>query len=137
MNISRTQMVSKFNYNISGEILLPSMAAIKDLGILSDPKLKFDCHINNIINRSYKTLGFTNGNHPDFIDKYALKFFYYFLECSICGYGLVIWSSYRSDSKSKLDKIQENCLLSFFDVPHTGNHTPSYGPSCLFLTWNH
>lgn len=28
------------------------MGPIKDLGVFFDPKLKFDIHINNIVNRS-------------------------------------------------------------------------------------
>lgn len=67
------------------------MGPIKDIGILFDAKLKFDCHINNVINRSHETLGFIKRNCADFPDKsYTLKLLYCTSVCSICEYDLLI-----------------------------------------------
>lgn len=41
------------------------MGSIKNLGVLFDPKLKFDCHINMVINKSHKILGFIDRSHAD------------------------------------------------------------------------
>lgn len=41
------------------------MGPIKDFGILFDPILKFDCHINNIVNRSSNILGLIHRNCVD------------------------------------------------------------------------
>jgi len=104
MTFSRARLVAKFIYIINSVILFRSMEPIKDLGILFDSKLKFDCHINYILNRSHKILGFINRNCFDFTDKFALKS----LVCSICcEYSSVIWSSYQSSHKSKLKKVLE------------------------------
>jgi len=66
MTFSRARVISSFDYNLNGEPLLRTMGAIKDLGIYFDPKLKFDCHITNIANRSNKILGFIRRNCADF-----------------------------------------------------------------------
>jgi Reverse transcriptase (RNA-dependent DNA polymerase) len=115
MTFSRARVVSNSNYFINGELLPRSMGPIKDLGILFDPKLKFDCHINNIVNRSHKILGFIIRNCADFTDKYALKSIYCSLVRSICEYGSIIWSPYQSGHKSRLEKVQQKFLrfLSF------------------------
>lgn len=62
----RGRLITNFNYNIIGEILLRSMAPIKDVGNLFNVKLKFDCYINDITHRSHKTLGFINRSRADF-----------------------------------------------------------------------
>lgn len=62
-------MVSKYNYNINGEILDWTKGSIKHLGILFDLKLKFDCHINNIVNRLNNILVFIHRNSTDINDK--------------------------------------------------------------------
>jgi len=54
MTFSRAKLTTNYNYFIGNEILLRSTGPIKDFGILFDPKLKFDCHINMIINKLHK-----------------------------------------------------------------------------------
>lgn len=46
-DLPRARLTSNFDYNINGEILFrfTSTDPIKDLGVLFDPKLKFDSHI--------------------------------------------------------------------------------------------
>lgn len=69
-----------------------TVGLINAFGILFDPKLTFDCHINNIVNR--KILSFIHLNCIDFTDKYILKPIYYFLVRSIYEYDSIIWSPY-------------------------------------------
>lgn len=45
----------------------------KDLGILFDPKLNFECHMNDIVNTSNKVLGFIRLNCSDLHATLALK----------------------------------------------------------------
>lgn len=48
---------------------------LRDLCILFDPKLKFDCHINNIVNWSNKVLDFIHHNYVNLTDKHVIKFY--------------------------------------------------------------
>lgn len=71
-----------------------SVSFVKDLCILFDSKLKFYCHIRNVINRPFEMLGFINRNCPDFTDENALKSIFCFLVRFICEYSSIIWSLY-------------------------------------------
>jgi hypothetical protein len=110
MTFSRARVVSFFNYNLNGEPLLRTFGPIKDLGIYFDLKLKFDCHITNIVNRSNKILGFIYRNCADFDDSLALKSVYCSLVRSICEYGSIIWSPYQLGHKHKIEEIQYKFL---------------------------
>jgi hypothetical protein len=90
MTFSRAGVVSFFYYNLNGKPLPRTIGPIKDLGIYFDPKLKFDCHITNIVNRSNKILGFIRRNCFDVDDLLALKSVYCCLVRSICEYISII-----------------------------------------------
>lgn len=72
-------MVSKYNYNINGEILHWTMGPIEDLGIIFDLKHKFDYQITNVFNRLNNNLVFIRKNCTDINDK--LRFLSF--KCSI------------------------------------------------------
>lgn len=108
------QSSNSFNIwlHLNGEPLHRSIGLIKDLGICFDSKLKFDCHITNVVNRLNKILGFIRRNCANFDDSLALKSIY----CSlVCEYDSIIWSLYQSGHKYKIEKIQHRFLqfLSF------------------------
>lgn len=105
MAFTRARAVIKFDYYVNEEMLQRTMGPVKDLGILFDSNLKFDCHINNIVIRSNKMLGFIIRNCTDFSDKHTLRSIYCSLIRCICEYGSIIWSPYRISYKLKLEKI--------------------------------
>jgi len=45
MTFTKARAVINFDYDVNGEMLQRTMGPVKDLGILFDPKLKFDCYI--------------------------------------------------------------------------------------------
>lgn len=134
MTFTRARTVINFDYYVNGEMLKRTMGPVKDLGIMFDPKLKFDCHINNIVIRSNKMLGFIIRNCADFSDKHALKSVYCSLIRSICEYGSIIWSPYQLSYKSKLEKIQQTFLrfLSYKCSIPRDPHS-SYSPILFIL----
>jgi len=76
MTFTGSRSTTNYNYSINGLTLLRSTGPIKDLGILFDPKLKFDYHIYMIINKSHRLLGFISRNCRDFTDKLTIKLIY-------------------------------------------------------------
>jgi len=110
MTFSRDRLCSKFVYYLNGETLNRNLGPIKDLGIFFDSKLKFDCHINNVVARSNQILGFIRRNCNDFHDILAIKSIYCCLVRSICEYGSIIWSPYTSIHKNKIESIQQKFL---------------------------
>lgn len=79
MTFTRSRSTTYYNCFINNLSLLRSYGPLKDLGILFDPKLKFDCHIHMIINKSHKLLGFINRSCSDFTDKFTLKSIFLFV----------------------------------------------------------
>lgn len=110
MTFTRSRSTTYYNYFINNLSLLRSNGPIKDLGILFDPKLKFDCHIHMIINKSHQLLGFINHSCSDFTDKFTLKSIYCSLIRPICEYGSIVWSSYQSGKITRLEKVQHKFL---------------------------
>jgi len=64
MTFTRSRSTTNYNYFINGLTLLVFyilLVLLKTLvSILFDSKLKFDCHIHIIINKSHQLLGFIN-----------------------------------------------------------------------------
>lgn len=81
---SRPRVISKYN-SINGEILYRTRGPIKDLDIIFDLKLKFDCQITNIVNKLNNILVFILKNFTDINDK--LRFLSF--KCSILPLGVV------------------------------------------------
>lgn len=107
------------------------MGPIKDFEISFDPKLKFNCHINNIIKKSNKMLDFINRNCADFTDKYALKSLYCSLMRFICKYGFHINLVINLNWK----KYNKNSYVSFhLNILYPGYNTLCMLHFCLFLT---
>ncbi|CAI6368362.1 unnamed protein product [Macrosiphum euphorbiae] len=110
MTFNRSRSTTNYNYFINNLSLLRSNGPIKDLGILFDPKLKFDCHIHMIINKSHQLLGFINHSCSDFTDKFTLKSIYCSLIRPICEYGSIVWYPYQTGKKTRLEKVQHKFL---------------------------
>jgi hypothetical protein len=108
MTFTGSRSTTNYNYFTNGLTLLRSTGPIKDLGVLFDPKLKFDCHIHMIINKSHQLLGFINHSCTDFTDKLALKSIYCSLIRSICEYGSIVWFLSQTGKKQDWKKYNTN-----------------------------
>lgn len=98
----------EFRYRICNEYLSVTNS-IKDLGVIFDSKLTFKPHIDNIISRALKQLGFIyrTSNH---FSAYTFKILYCSLVRSIMEYNSVIWHpSYHTDINS-LENVQHKFL---------------------------
>ncbi|KAE9534092.1 hypothetical protein AGLY_008828, partial [Aphis glycines] len=98
--------------------------------------LKFDCHIHMIINKSHRFLGFISRNCRDFTDKLTIKLIYCSLIRPNCEYGSIIWSSYQTGEKTRLEKVQHKFLryISFKCSIPREPHT-SYSPLLSLLNF--
>lgn len=77
---------------------------VKDLGILFNPKLQFDCYTNNKVIRYNIISSLTIRNYNGFIDKYTLKFIYCSLMRSTCDYASILWSPFQMSYIFELEK---------------------------------
>lgn len=82
------------------------VSEVKDLGIILDPKLCFDKHINYIFRRCNKLLGFIFRACTNFRSNKSYMFLYNSLVRSLCEYGAVIWNPHYKIYTNKIERIQ-------------------------------
>lgn len=117
-----------FEYSLNHSPL-PRSNTYKDLGVTFDHKLSFIPHMSNIINDSFKMLGFVIRNSKDFMDIPTLKLLYFSFVRSKLEYAAIVWSPYYKIHIHHLEQIQRKFLkfLSFrldgvypaIGVPHS------------------
>ena len=109
INFSRATNSSKFAYSIDNYKLL-NVDNIRDLGVIFDSKLTFVPHINNIVSKARKTLGFITRITSSFRNIDALKFLFVALVRSKLEYCSVIWNPYYGVHKAWLERVQHKFL---------------------------
>lgn len=105
MLFTRSHTQRRVNYNIGGQ-LLPIPTSIKDLGVLIDTKLNFNCHVDKIVSQAFKVLGYIIRAGNDFNNAYTLVHLFNALVRPILEYCSVIWSPYTTQSVNKLERLQ-------------------------------
>ena len=85
--------------------------SFKDLGVIMDPKLRFNIHINNMINKGASMLGFIKRWAKDFNDPYTTKLLFTSLVRPILEYASVVWNPQYETYVTKIESIQKQFLL--------------------------
>ena len=84
---------------------LESCVEEKDLGIIFDPTLNFDIHINNIIKKANQMIGIIKRTFS-YLDKEIFCKLYKSLVRSHLEYGNVIWAPHLKRQSISLEKVQ-------------------------------
>jgi len=101
MSFSRKFSPISHFYSLEGSLII-HVSIIKDLGIYLFPTLSFKFHINTMIGRSLKILGYIKRNTANFSSVSCLRVLYLSLVRSILEYGVVVWHPYlASDERRK------------------------------------
>lgn len=120
MSFLRSNSPLHHTYFLNGS-LLNRIFLVKDLGIYLTPTLYFDHHINTIIGRALKILGFVKRNTANFTSSSCLRILYFSLVRSVLEYRLVIWHPYLARDELRLERVQ-NGFLSYaafkFEIKH-------------------
>lgn len=98
------------------------VSSVNDLGVIFDKDLSFNCHIDNIILKGLRMLGFIRRNTKHITDTKALTCLYNSLVRSILEYCSVIWSPNYDCHIARLEKVQNiflKYLLLKFNVPYS------------------
>lgn len=98
--------VNPFSYSINNN-LLENVYYIKDLGIIIDSNLKFNYHIDAVVSKSSKMLGFLSRSTKDFTNTRSLNILFSSLVRSILDYCSVVWSPYYNLQITRLENIQK------------------------------
>ena len=94
-----------YSYNIDN-LKLEEVILINDLGIIFDKYLSFNMHIDNIVVKSFRMLGFIKRNCRHIEDTKAILTLYNSLVRSILEYGPVIWAPTYQCHIDRLERVQ-------------------------------
>ncbi|KAL0879152.1 hypothetical protein ABMA27_002946 [Loxostege sticticalis] len=109
VTFSRKRILVSFDYKLKG-VNLQRESIIRDLGVCHDSKLLFDTHINYIISKASKALGFVMRNSKDFTQIKTLKILYCALVRSNLEYASQVWNPRYQTYISRIENIQKRFI---------------------------
>lgn len=86
--------------------ILEKVKVVKDLGIYLDSKLSFERHIDDIVSRSFRMLGFILRISRSFRSEETLKVLYFSLVRSIVEYATPIWNPFYHKYINRIERVQ-------------------------------
>lgn len=98
-----------FNYKFE-DVVIDRVEIVRDLGVLLDAKMSFSNHVENIVNRAYRNLGFVIRTCKPFTSVLSLKVVYYAYVRSILEYVCPIWSPFYAIHKNRIENIQHKFI---------------------------
>lgn len=111
--ISFTRKKSRliFEYGVGGNIL-ESVSRVRDLGILFDSKLHFNLHIEQIVSKAYRMLGFVLRTAKMFKNTKTYLILYKSLVRSQLEYAVVVWNPLYRVYSDNIESIQKRFLAT-------------------------
>lgn len=98
-----------FNYSLLG-VKLPTVEAVRDLGVTLDSKLTFIPHINKICNKALQMLGFVKRVTSEFANVNSLKILYFSLVRSHLEYCSSVWNPHYAIHIHAIEQVQRKFL---------------------------
>jgi Reverse transcriptase (RNA-dependent DNA polymerase) len=133
ISFSRSKQPINFTYCI-GEHELDRVNEIKDLGVILDNRMTFNNHIETIITKSARMLGFIKRISKEFKDYYTLKTLFVSLVRPNLEYASSVWSPHQACHSERIERIQHKFLRFALRMLHwTSNPLPAYDSRCALL----
>lgn len=110
-SITFTRNLNKivFSYTLNGE-LLKRVNVVKDLGIYLDTKLSFDHHIESVVHKSFKNLGFILRTTKDFKREKSVLILYNSMVRSHLEYASLVWDPAYNKYINRIEKVQSKLI---------------------------
>jgi hypothetical protein len=105
MSFSRSRFTRYFRYELSGH-RLGSVDSICDLGVVLDSMLNFTSHIDSLIVKASRMLGYIRRIGKEFRDPYTLKTLYNSFVRSHLDYASVVRNPYYGVHLKRIEAIQ-------------------------------
>jgi len=90
---------------------LETVTEFRDLGILVDSKLRFNLHIQHIVNKSKSLLGFMKRWSKEFMDPYITKLLFTSIVRPTLEYASPVWNPHYSAYSDMIESVQKQFLL--------------------------
>lgn len=129
ISFTRKTHPTNFDYLINNT-KISKVNSVRDLGIIVDSKLIFSQHIEAIVNKAYKNLGFILRVSRPFTDVDCVKVLYYSYVRSILEYCSLVWNPHYIVYTQSLESIQSKFVkhLNYRSFRNFGD----YQEACLF-----
>ena len=119
-----------FDYSVSGTYL-DTVDTFKDLGVLFSTDFSFLPHLNNVISKAFRNLGWIKRTTKSFNDIGAIKVLYNSYVLPPLIFASAIWSPYTKDSITRIERVQHalvrylafknGALMSFCEHDYSSN----------------
>ena len=96
------------------DMLLTKVSTFCDLGVTYTSNFSFNTHINIIINKSFKMLGFLKRNSTHFNKLKTFLTLYNHLIRSNLEYCAVVWSPTTASCINDIERVQQFLLLFYY-----------------------
>lgn len=106
VKFGRKHNMVPYKYHINN-ILIQELDKIRDLGVIFDNKLTFVPHIDNVVSRASRMLGFVLRNIKSFRSCRPKIMLYNSLVRSILEYCSVVWRPHYATHSLRLERIQK------------------------------
>ena len=106
---SRSHEVTVFSYSLEGSPL-KRLEVTRDLGVLFDPMLTFNDHVDAVTSKALKVLGFVKRCTRDFTSPEAIVTLYKSLVRPVMEYASPVWSPFYREYIDRLEKVQRRFL---------------------------
>lgn len=109
LTFSRRTSLINFNYILNNQ-LISRLHSIRDLGVIVDDKLLFDQHVNSIVTKASKALGFILRTTACFRSLKPVKILYCSFVRSHLEYASQVWNPQYEIYKSRIEGVQRKFL---------------------------
>jgi Reverse transcriptase (RNA-dependent DNA polymerase) len=134
MSFGRSASSIDFQFRI-GDTPLDRVDKFKDLGVWMDQRMTFVHHIELMVAKSSKMLGFIKRMARDFQDPYTLKSLYISLVRPNLEYASCVWNPYRKIHSERIEKIQHKFVrFALRNLGWTLYPLPPYDHRCSLLS---
>jgi hypothetical protein len=105
----KTRSPILFNYNFNGTSI-KSVNSLRDLGVTFSEDLSFNLHIEEVLGKAMRILGFVLRLSSDLRSLTSFRLLYVSLVRPLLEYNTTVWSPYYSNSANSLEKVQRKFL---------------------------
>jgi hypothetical protein len=115
-----------YSYSLCGGTLA-RQHSMRDLGVIIDSKLTFNSHIDHILNKSYRQLGFILRVAKPFKRPLTYRLLYNSYVRSRLEFASVVWNPCYTVHKVRIERVQKKCIKTM--EFRTGGNYEDYASS--------
>ena len=129
LSFSTLNCKNNFDYTIHS-FNLSKVLPIIDLGVIFNSEVNFKEHIDHILAKSRRSLGFLKRNSKEFKNIFTLITLYYSLVRPQLEYCCIIWNPSYNSEIFRIGNVQKNFTRYLFAKWHCNTERPTYFVRC-------